>query len=95
MRRILTTAKANRFGRRGLLYKLYGCRACAKKIVHIGGSPYIRGRASRFNSLLFRTFDIIRVAWDSVKPFPVRREPAHIIETMTIHLRENENLIGV
>ena len=62
-----------------------------KKIVHIGGSPYIRGRASRFNSLLFRTFDIIRVAWDSVKPFPVRREPAHIIETMTIHLRENEN----
>ena len=66
-----------------------------KKIVHIGGSPYIRGRASRFNSLLFRTFVIIRVAWDSVKPFPVRRESAHIIETMTIHLRENENLIGV
>jgi hypothetical protein len=62
-----------------------------ENIIHFGGSPYIRGRASRFNSLLFRTFVIIRVAWDSVKPFPVRRESAHIIETMTIHLRENEN----
>jgi len=33
-----------------------------KKIIHFGGSPYIRGRASRFNSLLFRTFVIIMLA---------------------------------
>jgi len=46
-----------------------------KNKVHIGGRPYIRGWASHFNALLFRTFVILkekRVAWDSDKPFPVR-----------------------